>query len=51
MTQEELWEKAYKSANPFLREGLDRAKAKGYIIEYNEETDEFMCVPPKENKV
>jgi hypothetical protein len=48
MTQEELWEKAYKSANLFLRVGLDKAKAKGYVIEYNEETNEFMCVPSKE---
>lgn len=50
MTQEELWEKAYKSANPFLRVGLDKAKEKGYVIGYNEETDEFMCVPPKEKE-
>ena len=50
MTQEELWELAYKNANGFLKEGLDKAKQSGYTIEYNEETNEFSCIPPKENK-
>lgn len=50
MTQEELWEKAYASADIFLRVGLDMARLQGYTIEYNEETEEFMCIPPKENK-
>ena len=46
MTQEELWEQAYASADQFLRVGLDMAKANGYTIEYDEETKKYMCVPP-----
>ena len=49
MTQEELWDKAYASADQFLNVGLDMAKLNGYTIEYGEKTGEFMCIPPKEN--
>lgn len=49
MTQEELWEQAYASADKFLRVGLDMAKANGYTIEYDEETKKYMCVPPEMN--
>ena len=51
MTQEELWEMAYarasKSDNQFLICGLDKARANGYTIEYDEETKEFTVAPPK----
>lgn len=43
MTEGELWEKAYASADNFMKVGLDMAKLHGYTIEYNEETGEFMC--------
>ena len=49
MTQEELWRMAYINGCYFLNEGLDRMKAAGYTIEYNEKTKQFTCIPPKEN--
>ena len=49
MTQEELWRMAYVKGCYFLNEGLDRMKAAGYTIEYDEETKRFTCIPPKEN--
>ena len=48
MTQEELWRMAYIKSTYFLKEGLDKMKAAGYTIEYNEVTEEFTCIPPKE---
>jgi len=49
MTQEELWRMAYVKGCYFLNEGLDRMKAAGYTIEYDEETKRFTCIPPKES--
>lgn len=46
MTQEQLWDLAYSTADTFLKVGLDTMKAAGYIIEYNEATGEFNCIPP-----
>lgn len=49
MTQEELWRMAYINSTYLLKEGLDKMKAAGYTLEYNEETKQLTCIPPKEN--
>lgn len=49
MNNNKLWDMAYKNAdnNEFLRQGLDMMRNAGYIIEYDEVTNRFTCIPPE----
>ena len=47
MDGSKLWDKAIKTADPFLREGLEQARKAGYGLWYDERTHEFTCAPQR----